>query len=164
MVKRINLGEEELEEAQAGQSVALTLNDEVDVSRGDVLATVEDPPEFTDQFQAHLLWMAEAPLSPGRVYLLKLHTQEVSATVTEIKYLEDVNSSSRLAAKQVQLNEIAVVNFSTSHPVVFEPYAQSRTRGLHSHRQADLQHIGCRDAGFCPAPCLKYPLAGSGDQ
>ena len=129
MVKGINLGEQELGEAQAGQSVALTLNDEVDVSRGDVLASVEEPLEVADQFQAHLLWMAEAPLSPGRSYLLKLHTQEVSATVTEIKYREDVNSSSRLAAKQLQLNEIAVVNLSTSHPLVFEPYAQSRTLG-----------------------------------
>ena len=121
MVKGINLGKEELEEAQEGQSVSLTLNDEVDVSRGDVLASVENPPEVADQFQAHLLWMAEAPLRPGRSYLLKLHTQEISATVTEIKYREDVNSSSRLAAKQLQLNEIAVVNFSTSHPLVFEP-------------------------------------------
>ena len=129
MVKGINLGEQELREAEAGQSVALTLTEEVDVSRGDVLASVEEPPEVADQFQAHLLWMAEAPLSPGRSYLLKLHTQEVSATVTEIKYREDVNSNSCLAAKQLQLNEIAVVNLSTSNPLVFEPYAQSRTLG-----------------------------------
>ena len=129
MVKGINLGEEELEEAQEGQSVALMLTEEVDVSRGDVLVSVEEPPEVADQFQAHLIWMAEAPLSPGRSYLLKLHTQEVSATVTEIKYRENVNSSSRLAAKQLQLNEIAVVNLSTSQPVVFEPYHQSRTLG-----------------------------------
>jgi len=129
MVKGINLGEQELEEAQAGQSVALTLTEEVDVSRGDVLVSVEESPEVADQFQAHLLWMAEAPLSPGRSYLMKLHTQEISATVTEIKYREDMNSSSRLAAKQLQLNEIAVVNLSTSHPLVFEPYDQSRTLG-----------------------------------
>ena len=128
-MKGINLGEQELEEAEAGQSVALTFNDEVDVSRGDVLTSVEDPPEVADQFQAHLLWMAEAPLSPGRSYLMKLHTKEISVTVTEIKYREDVNRSSRLAAKQLQLNEIAVVNLSTSRPVVFESYAQSRTLG-----------------------------------
>ena len=128
-VKSIDFGGKSRSEASTGESITLTLADEVDVSRGEVLTAAEDPPEVADQFQAHLLWMAEAPLIPGRPYLLKLHHKEVSATVTEIRHREEVHTGAHLAAKQLQLNEIAVVNLSTSQPVVFEPYAQSRTLG-----------------------------------
>ncbi len=115
--------------ALAGDSITLTLADEVDVSRGDVLADASAPPEVADQFEARLLWMAEHPLLPGRPYLAKLHCKEVEATVTEINYREDVNSGAQLAAKSLGLNEIAVVNLSLARPVTFDPYANNRTLG-----------------------------------
>ena len=116
-------------EAVAGDSVTLKLADEVDVSRGDVIAAAADPPQAADQFEARIVWMGEHPLAPGRPYLLKLHAKEVSATVTAIKYREDVDSGAHLAAKTLALNEIAVVNLSTSEPVVFEPYTVNRALG-----------------------------------
>ena len=116
-------------EAHAGESVTLTLSDEVDISRGDVLAAAEQPPEVADQFEAKVLWLSEQALVAGRPYLLKLHNKEVTATVTRIKFREDVNTGAHLAAESLALNEIAIVNLSTSQPVVFEPYAQNRTLG-----------------------------------
>ena len=128
-VAKVLAGFGEVPEAVAGDSVTLTLDREVDVTRGDVIAAAADPPEAADQFEARLLWMHEHALIPGRPYLLKLHCREVSATVTELKYREDVDSGARLAAKTLALNEIGVANLSTSHPVVFEPYATSRELG-----------------------------------
>lgn len=87
------------------------------------------PPQIADQFEAQLLWMAEQPLLPGRSYLLKLHAQKVTATITAIKYQEDVNTGAHLAAKTLQLDAIAMVNLSTSEPVAFEPYALNRVMG-----------------------------------
>ncbi|MEO8103683.1 MAG: sulfate adenylyltransferase subunit CysN [Betaproteobacteria bacterium] len=118
-----------VERAAVGESVTLTLAEEVDVSRGDVIVAADAPPEVADQFECRLLWMSEQPLLPGRPYLLKLHNKEVTATISEIKYCEDINSGAHLAAKILALNEIAVVNLSLSQNVVFEPYAQSRTLG-----------------------------------
>ena len=115
--------------AGAGESVTLTLSDEVDVSRGDMIVAAANPPQVSDQFEVRLLWMAEQPLVAGRPYLLKIHSKEVTATVTTIKYREDVNSGAHLAAKSLALNEIAVVNLSLSQPVAFEPYAQNRILG-----------------------------------
>ncbi len=128
-VKSIDLWTEPHAEASQGQSVTLTLEDEVDVSRGNVLVAADQPCEVADQFQAHLLWMDEAPLVPGRPYLFKLHTQEVTATLTDLKFREDINTGAHLAAKQLGLNDIAVVTLSTSQPVVFEPYLKNRTLG-----------------------------------
>jgi bifunctional enzyme CysN/CysC len=128
-VKSIDFFEDQLPEAEAGASITLTLNDEVDVSRGDLIVTTDHPPEVADQFQVKLLWLTEEPLVPGRSYWLKVHAKEVSATVMEIKYREDINSGSHLAAKVLNLNEIAVVTISTTHPVVFEPYTVNRTLG-----------------------------------
>ncbi len=128
-VKSIDFFEDQLPEAEAGASVTLTLNDEVDVSRGDLIVTTDHPPEVADQFQVKLLWLTEEPLVPGRSYWLKVHAKEVSATVMEIKYREDINTGSHLAAKVLNLNEIAVVTISTTHPVVFEPYTVNRTLG-----------------------------------
>lgn len=128
-VKSIDFFEDQLSEAEAGASITLTLNDEVDVSRGDLIVTTDHPPEVADQFQVKLLWLTEEPLVPGRSYWLKVHAKEVSATVMEIKYREDINSGSHLAAKVLNLNEIAVVTISTTHPVVFEPYTVNRTLG-----------------------------------
>ena len=112
----------DLAQAVAGQSVTLTLADEVDVSRGDVIAASENPPEAADQFEMKLLWMHEHALLPGRSYLVKIGRRVVSGTVTDIKYLVDVNSGAHLAGKQIDLNGIAAVNVSFDREVVFEPY------------------------------------------
>ena len=94
-----------------------------------MLAAADAPPEVADQFEARLLWLSELPLVPGRQYLLKLACKEVTASVTAIKFLEDVNTGTHLAAKLLQLNDIARVTLSTSAPLVFEPYAQNPTLG-----------------------------------
>ena len=127
VVRDVFAGEDSF--AEAGDSVTLTLADELDVSRGDVIVATDRPAEVADQLEARLLWMAEQPLLPGRPYLLKLHAKEVTATITAIKYQEDVNTGAHLAAKTLELNAIAVVNLSTSEPVVFEPYALNRSMG-----------------------------------
>ncbi|MDI6838865.1 MAG: sulfate adenylyltransferase subunit CysN, partial [Rhizobiaceae bacterium] len=116
-VKSIVTYDGELEEAGAGQAVTLTLNDEIDISRGDMLSAVNDRPEVSDQFSAHLIWMADDELLPGRSYLLKLGTKLVPAQVTNLKYKIDVNSFSRLAAKSLILNDVAVVNIALSEPI-----------------------------------------------
>ena len=115
--------------AFAGEAVTLTLADEVDVSRGDVIASAEDPPQVADQFAAHLLWMGEHALLPGRPYWLKLGTCIVSATVSALKHKVDVNTQAELAATQLELNEVGYVNLSLDQPIAFEPYAENRTLG-----------------------------------
>jgi bifunctional enzyme CysN/CysC len=119
----------DLEAAVAGQSITLTFADEIDCSRGDVIAASDDPPQVADQFEATLVWMADTPLHVGRGYWLKLATQTVSATVAQPKYEIDVDSLDHLAAKTLELNQIGVVELTTDKPIVFEPYAQGRTLG-----------------------------------
>ena len=126
-VKAILAGFNELEVASMGQSITLTLTDEVNVSQGDVLAVADAPPEVADQFEAKLLWMGERAMTPGRQYLMKLACKEVPATVTEIKFREDIDTGAQLAAKMIGRNEIATVNLATSAPVVFDPFDVSRT-------------------------------------
>jgi bifunctional enzyme CysN/CysC len=128
-VARVVTLDGDLTEASAGQSVTLTFADEIDCSRGDVIAVADDPPQVADQFESTLVWMADEVLIPGRGYWLKLATQTVSATVAEPKYEIDVNSHEHLAAKTLQLNQIGVVEVTTDKPIVFEPYADSRTLG-----------------------------------
>jgi bifunctional enzyme CysN/CysC len=128
-IERIVVSAGDLPGAVAGQSVTLTLADEIDCSRGDVLAAAADAPESADQFEATLIWMAEEELLPGRPYVLKLATQQASATVHSPKYQINVNSMEHLAAKSLGLNAIGVVTFSTDKPLVFEPYAASRELG-----------------------------------
>ncbi|WP_024867695.1 sulfate adenylyltransferase subunit CysN [Pseudoxanthomonas suwonensis] len=118
-----------LDVAGAGQAVTLTLADEIDVSRGDVIAAAGDPPAVADQFAAHLLWMGEAPLLPGRPYWLKIGTRTVAASVSEIKHRVDVNTQEHLAAKRLELNEVGYCNLSLEAPVAFAPYAENRTLG-----------------------------------
>ncbi len=129
LVKAIVVWQAELAQAGPGDSVTLTLTDDVAVGRGDVLVAAQAPPEVADQFEARLLWMAEQTGVPGRSYLLKLHTQEVATTITDIKYREDVDTGAHLASKALGMNDIAVVNLSLASPVVFAPYAASRTLG-----------------------------------
>ena len=128
-IRRIVTLDGDLEQAVAGQSVTLTLADEVDCSRGDVIAVANAPPEVADQFEATLVWMAEEPMLAGRAYLLKLATQTVSATVQAPKYQVNVNTLEHLAAKTLELNAIGVATLSTDRPIVFEPYADSRDLG-----------------------------------
>ncbi len=119
----------DLNDAAAGQSVTLTLADEIDCSRGDVIAAADAPPQVADQFEATIVWMADDALHVGRSYWLKLATQTVSASVQEPKYEIDVNSLEHLAAKTLQLNQIGVAEVLTEKPLVFEPYRDSRTLG-----------------------------------
>jgi len=115
----------ELTEAVAGQSVTLCFSDEVDCSRGDVIATADNPPEVADQFEATIVWLADDALMPGRAYWLKLGTQTVSATVHAPKYTVNVNTMEHIAAKTLDLNAIGVAEIATDKPIVFEAYADS---------------------------------------
>jgi len=128
-VKEIVVWQGSLECAGVGEAVTLTLADELDISRGDMIVSAADPPQVADQFEARLLWMSEHPLPAGRPYLLKLHSKEVTATVSSIKYREDVNSGAHLAARSLGLNEIGVVNLSLNQAVAYEPYGVNRTLG-----------------------------------
>ncbi|MDV6331045.1 sulfate adenylyltransferase subunit CysN [Asticcacaulis sp. 201] len=115
--------------AGAGQAVTLTLADEIDISRGDVLAAKEARPEVSDQFQARLIWMSDQELIPGRTLLIKIGAKTVSASVTEIKHKTDVNTFANLAAKTLKLNEVAVVNIALQEPVAFDAYADNHAMG-----------------------------------
>ena len=128
-VKTISTFDGDLSEAVAGQSVTLTLADEVDCSRGDLIAAAGDPPQASDQFCATFVWMDEEALKPGRGYWLKLGTQTVTATVQAPKYEIDVNSLEHLAAKTLGLNAIGVAEFATDRPIAFEPYETNRQLG-----------------------------------
>ncbi len=128
-ISRIVTLDGDLDEAQAGQSVTLCLADEVDCSRGNVIAAAAAPPEVADQFEASLVWMSDEALIPGRGYWLKLAKQSVSATVQPPKYAINVNTLEHLAVKTLELNAIGVVELTTDKPIVFEPYAQSRPLG-----------------------------------
>jgi bifunctional enzyme CysN/CysC len=128
-VKTISTFDGDLDEAVAGQSVTLTLADEVDCSRGDLIAAAGDPPQASDQFCATFVWMDEEALKPGRGYWLKLGTQTVTATVQPPKYEIDVNSLEHLAAKTLGLNAIGVAEFATDRPIAFEPYETNRQLG-----------------------------------
>ncbi|MBS0411229.1 MAG: sulfate adenylyltransferase subunit CysN [Proteobacteria bacterium] len=128
-VARIVTKDGDLGEAVAGQSVTLTLADEVDCSRGDVIAVAGQPPEVADQFETTVVWMAEEPLLPGRPYWLKVGARTVSATVTEPKYKINVNTLEKLAAKQLELNEIGVCNISLDRPIAFDPYEANHDLG-----------------------------------
>jgi len=128
-VKAISSFDGDLPEAVAGQSVTLTLADEVDCSRGDVIAAADAPPESADQFEATIVWMSDDALIPGRAYWLKLATQTVSASIAAPKYEVDVNSLEHLAAKTLGLNGIGVAEVTTERPITFEPYHASRQLG-----------------------------------
>ena len=115
--------------AHAGQAVTLTLADEIDISRGDVIAAAGDPPEVADQFAAHVLWMDDAALLPGRPYWLQIGSRTIAASISEIKHRIDVNTQDKLAAKRLELNEVGYCNLSLDEPIAFEPYADNRALG-----------------------------------
>jgi bifunctional enzyme CysN/CysC len=128
-IKKIVTLDGELQEAEAGQSVTLCFDGEIDCSRGDVIAAADNPPEVADQFESTIVWMADDALVPGRSYWLKLGTQMVSATVQAPKYTVNVNSMEHMAAKTLELNAIGVAEISTDKPIVFAPYADSHALG-----------------------------------
>ncbi|MED5619083.1 sulfate adenylyltransferase subunit CysN [Ideonella sp. BN130291] len=128
-VTRIVTANGDLPIAVAGQSITLTLADEIDISRGDVISAAEAPAEVADQFEATIVWMSDEPMLPGRPYLLKLGTRTVSATITEPKYKVNVNTMEHLAAKKLDLNEIGVVNLALDRPVAFDAYNANRDTG-----------------------------------
>ncbi|MDA8051922.1 MAG: sulfate adenylyltransferase subunit CysN [Rhodospirillales bacterium] len=128
-VARIVTREGELAEARVGDAVTLVLTEEIDVSRGDVIAAAAVPAPVADQFAAHLVWMSETPLFPGRSYLIKAGTRTVAGSVTAIKHRINVDTHEHLAAKELHLNDVGVVNLSLSSPIAFEPYTKSRSLG-----------------------------------
>jgi bifunctional enzyme CysN/CysC len=128
-VERIVTLDGDLDIAVAGQSVTLTLADEVDCSRGDVIAAADAPPQSADQFEATIVWMADEELLPGRGYWLKLGTQTVSAKIHQPKYQINVNTLEQIATKTLDLNAIGVANLVTDKALVFEPYGDSRDLG-----------------------------------
>ncbi len=119
----------DLGEAEAGDAVTLTLDAEIDVSRGDVLCAAKDRPDVTDQFMANLIWTGDEALQPGRQYLLKIGARTVPASVTALKHAIDVNTRRHLAATTLELNDIGVVNVSTAQGVPYAPYGTSREMG-----------------------------------
>jgi bifunctional enzyme CysN/CysC len=128
-VARIVTYDGDLAEARAGQAVTLTLADEVDIARGDLLAPPTDRPEVADQFAAHVIWMGDEPLLPGRPYLMRIGARYVPVRVTTLKHKVDVDTLEHLAARTLSLNEIGVCNLSTASPVAFDPYAENRETG-----------------------------------
>jgi len=128
-VARIVTQDGDLDQAIAGQSITLTLNDEIDISRGDVISTVEAPSSSADQFEVTLVWMHDEPMFPGRPYLLKIGAKTVMATVTEIKYQVNVNNMDHMAAKKLELNAIGVCNINLDRQIAFDAYKENRDTG-----------------------------------
>ena len=128
-VSRIVTMDGDRDEAVAGDAITLTLADEVDISRGDVLADPQARPAVSDQFAAHLLWMADEELLPGRQYLLKLGTATVPVQMSSLKHKIDVNSLDHLAGKTLALNEVGYGNFALAQPLAFDPYRDNRDTG-----------------------------------
>ena len=153
-VARVFTGEGEASVGLAGQSVTLTLADEIDVSRGDVLAAADAPPAVANQFEATIIWMHDEPLLQGRAYLLKVGTKTVTATVAPIKYRVNVNTMEHLAAKKLDLNDIGVCGLELNSAIAFEPYRDSRVLGgfilidrlTHNTVGAGLLHFALRRA------------------
>ncbi len=128
-IARIVTGDGDTDEARAGDAVTLVLDDDIDISRGDVIASADDAPDVTNQFAAHVIWMDEQPLIPERRYILKLGTSKVGAAVTELKHKVNVDTLEHTAAKTLEMNDIAFCNFALDRPIVFEPYEKNAALG-----------------------------------
>jgi len=128
-VARIVTFDGDLDEAVAGQSVTVTLADEIDISRGDVLATADTAPAVADQFEAHIIWMHDHHMLPGRPYLMKIGTRTVGVSIGHPKYRINVNTLEHTAAKTLELNEIGVCNLNLDRPIPFDPYTENRDMG-----------------------------------
>ncbi len=128
-IRRIVTMDGDLDEAIAGQSVTLTLDDEIDASRGDLFCAADSPAEVADQFEGHVIWMHEEPMLPGRPYLMKIGTRTVGVTIANPKFRVDVNTMEHLAANKLELNEIGVCNLSLDRPIPFDAYNDNRDTG-----------------------------------
>ena len=128
-VARIVTFDGDLPAAVAGQSVTVVLADEIDIARGDILADARNPPDSTDQFAGHLLWMHDEPLLPERQYLLKIGAARATAQVTDLRYKINVNTMEHVASRTLELNEVACCNFALDRPIAFDPYAEARETG-----------------------------------
>jgi bifunctional enzyme CysN/CysC len=128
-VDRIIVGADDVASAMAGQSVTLVLADDIDASRGDVLAAGSAPPEVASQFEATIVWMHERPMLQGRSYRLKIGARTVTATIAPVKYKLNVNTLEHVAARKLELNDIGVCGLELDQPIVFEPYANNRDLG-----------------------------------
>ncbi|MBT8070523.1 MAG: sulfate adenylyltransferase subunit CysN, partial [Gammaproteobacteria bacterium] len=128
-VKSIVTMDGDLPAASKGDAVTVTLEDEIDISMGDVLHRPGEPLERSNQFQAHLIWMHEDPMLPERSYLMRIGTQTTSAQVTDLKYAININTSEHLPATKIDLNGIAVCNFASAQPIAFDPYAENPETG-----------------------------------
>jgi bifunctional enzyme CysN/CysC len=128
-VKKIIGPAGELNQAIAGQSVTLTLTDEIDISRGDIISAQDSPPELADQFAAHLIWMDAKAMMPERPYTIRLATDTTTAQITDLSYQIDINSLKHLAAKKLELNEIGYCKISLARAVAFDAYKDNRQTG-----------------------------------
>ena len=128
-IARIVTMDSDLDEGVSGQSVTLTLTDEIDISRGDMIATSETPPEISDQFDTTIIWLSEEPMLPGRSYRMKTSSRLVSATVNAPKHKTDVNTLQKLPAKTLQLNEIGNCTLAVDRPIAFDSYNENRQTG-----------------------------------
>jgi len=128
-VARILVGDKDVQVAASGEAVTLTLADEVDVSRGDVLAAADAPPQVADQFEATIVWMHDQPMLQGRSYLMKVGARTVTATIAPLKYKINVNTLEHVAAKKLELNDIGVCGMELTQPIVFERYTDNRDLG-----------------------------------
>ncbi len=128
-VKRIVAHGGDLEQAVEGQAVTLVLEDEIEVSRGNMLVAPADRPHVADQFAANIVWFGEKPLLPGRSYILRTETDQANATVTDLQHRIDVNSFAHEAAKSLDMNEVGVCSLSTQSPIAFDGFAGNRTTG-----------------------------------
>lgn len=128
-IARIVTAAGDLPLAVAGQSITLTLTDEVDISRGDMISLAESPAEVADQFESTLVWMSDDAMLPGRPYLLKIGTRTLGATITEPKYKINVNTMEHLATKKLDINEIGVCNLALDRPIAFDAYKENRDTG-----------------------------------
>jgi bifunctional enzyme CysN/CysC len=128
-VKSIISGGHETDVAAAGDAVTVTLADEIDIARGDMLTAARARPQVADQFAAHIVWMSNDRLQPGRSYLIKINNNTVVATVTELKHRIDIDTLAQLAARTLGLNEVGVCNLSAARPIAFDPYADNRDTG-----------------------------------
>jgi len=135
-VARVVTQDGDLDLAVAGQSITLTLADEIDISRGDMLSTADAPVEVADQFEATIIWMSEDPMLPGRPYLLKIGARTVGITIAAPKYRVNVNTLEHLAAKTLNLNEIGVCNLNLDQAIAFDSYKQNRAPAVSSSSTA----------------------------
>jgi len=115
--------------ATFGEAITISLEDEIDISRGGVIAKINERPETTDQFQAHVIWMHEEHLLPGRPYLIKTNNQTTEGVVTELKHKINVNSLEHESGKTLELNEVGLVNISLNRSIAYDSYTENKTMG-----------------------------------